>query len=64
MIFGLVEKGTSKDVILRSHGSLQERHVQLIVDKKMERTGETFNKDVFRILTAEYLFYSQAFVNK
>lgn len=55
-VFGLVERGTSEDVVLRSHGSLHERYVPLIVDKTMERTGEAFNKDVFRILSADYLF--------
>lgn len=55
-VFGLVERGTNEDVMLRSHGSLHEKNVPLIVSKKIERTAETFNKDVFRILPAEYLF--------
>ena len=46
------------------HTARYQRDVQLIVDKKMETIDETFNKDVFRILSAEYLFYFQAFVNK
>ena len=51
-VFGPVTKGEMKNIELRSHGSLHERLVPLIINKKVEATNNIFNKDVLRILLA------------
>jgi phosphonoacetate hydrolase len=56
VVFGSVERGLNEDVKLRSHGSLHEKYVPLIINKKIERIGELFNKDVFPILLAGFSF--------
>jgi phosphonoacetate hydrolase len=52
-VFGPVAKGEIEDIELRSHGSLHERAVPLMINKKVEVTGSIFNKDAFKLLLAE-----------
>jgi len=53
-VFGPVRKGEIESVELRSHGSLYERLVPFIVNKKVEVKGSLFNKDVFQILLGQH----------
>jgi phosphonoacetate hydrolase len=46
-VFGEVENGVYEDVTIRSHGSLHEQVVPLILNRKVKFKGEVFNKDVF-----------------
>lgn len=48
--FGLGGQGAYTDVALRSHGSLHERRVPLILNREMELGGEVQNKDLLRLL--------------
>ena len=49
-VFGPVKKGLYEDVNVRSHGSLHERDVLLIMNQKMKSVNELFNKDAFQKL--------------
>lgn len=49
-VFGKVERGVSEDVEIRSHGSLHEQVVPLILNRKTDLRGDVFNKDVFTCL--------------
>ena len=54
-VFGPVAKGEIQNIELRSHGSLHERLVPLILNKKVEVTKDIFNKDALRVLLADNL---------
>jgi phosphonoacetate hydrolase len=49
-VFGKVERGVCEDVKIRSHGSLHEQVVPLILNRKTDLKGDVFNKDVFTCL--------------
>jgi len=49
-VFGPVRKGEIESVSLRSHGSLHERSVPFILNRKVEMKINIYNKDVFQIL--------------
>jgi len=56
-VFGSVDKGLYADVNVRSHGSLHERDVPLIMNQKMKSVNELFNKDAFQKLLTIINFF-------
>jgi len=56
-VFGPVDKGLYEDVDVRSHGSLHERDVSLIMNQKVKSVNELFNKDAFQKLLANVNFF-------
>lgn len=56
-VFGPVRKGLYEDVNVRSHGSLHERDVLLIMNQKMKSVNELFNKNAFQKLLTNVNFF-------
>jgi len=51
--FGVNEKGVCTDIALRSHGSLHESRVPLLLNEKRSLPKEVHNKDLLRLLMKE-----------